>query len=664
MDYDDLDIQEAQTRVNQYLQELPDEPSPDQVYINCQLRPRGGPCTVLCIECLRFTWQQYHLCLRNLPSVQRRGSCSRCVPIRGFERTQSPVDPAWEEGRRDAIFILTSFYRPMPRCYVCSKFLEEGHECSDCDYDRELYTNNTRLQGETAIFDGADNPELTHAADRDEVWKPKPSTLGKLENRSLVAARISMKWFLEQLRLEREWAKLYPLALSPIAQSGINFIMKWPPFPVESGNMKTLINTNKFLNGIIRGQERRRKKQLLLCNPWPNPDNMPNLDLPQSTQLNPNLPSVFECPKENLREIFRSFYNQVFYIRAADIYAVKGRSHYGNIVYTLRMNPGNARLTSQVGCEVVFPETSPTTQSVFRVQVYEISHEAPNAVRNFGSLENRNMGQTPVPFLNPAELAARYVQNHPYWQQQSNSGSVRAPWQLVDFGTSNASEDPPREQLKMLAQVEFLRNGNEPQSPAAYNIVKGGNLQWGFQPTYLLISDPPQLLLHTHISPEPSFAPNFGNRLQASRTEPPGLTFWRMLQEAGGRQMDQQAQTVESRNTLTQFSQYSSGTTIITNPINLLPNIWQKTGQVSGNMGLSISLFTKFEADLSQSPRFQQEPSQKYRGSTETPGNSFTISKSEVATSATHYSYTDIVCLLRLFIPIRPISLYETHVYR
>lgn len=57
----------------------------------------------------------------------------------------------------------------MSRCYVCGKFLEEGHECSDCDYDQELYTNNTRLQGETAIFAGADNPELTHAADRDEV---------------------------------------------------------------------------------------------------------------------------------------------------------------------------------------------------------------------------------------------------------------------------------------------------------------------------------------------------------------------------------------------------------------------------------------------------------------------------------------------------------------
>lgn len=151
------------------------------------------------------------------------------------------------------------------------------------------------------------------------------------------------------------------------------------------------------------------------------------------------------------------------------------------------------------------------------------------------------MGQTPVPFLNPAELADRYVQNHPYWRQQANSGSVRALWQLVDFGTSNASEDPPGEQLKMLAQVEFLRNGNEPESPAAYNTAKGGNLQWVSQPTYLLISQPPQLLLHTHISPEPSFAPNLGNRLQASRTEPPGLTFWRMLQEARGRQMDQQA---------------------------------------------------------------------------------------------------------------------------
>jgi hypothetical protein len=185
--------------------------------------------------------------------------------------------------------------------------------------------------------------------------------------------------------------------------------MKWSLFPIESGNMKPILIINKFLNGMIRGQEWHRNKQLLLCNPWPTPDNMPNLDLPQSTQLNSGPLSVFECPKENLREIFRSFYNQVFYIRAADIYAVKGRSHYGNLVYNRGMNPSNARLTSQVGCQVFSPETPSTSQSVCQLQVYEISPEALNTVSHIGCLENRNMGQTPVPFLNPAELADRYV---------------------------------------------------------------------------------------------------------------------------------------------------------------------------------------------------------------------------------------------------------------
>jgi hypothetical protein len=211
-----------------------------------------------------------------------------------------------------------------------------------------------------------------------------------------------MEWFLELLRLEREWAKLYPFTLSPIAQSGITFITKWSLFPVEWGNMKTLIITNKFLNGTIRGQERYRSKQLLLYNPWPNPDNMPNLDLPQSMQLNPDLPSVFEYPKENLREIFRSFYNQVFYLRAADIYAVKGRSHYENLVYARGMNPGNARLTSQVGCKVVFPETSPTYQSVCRLQVYEMSREAPNTRKPYRLFREQKHGEDSGAIFEPS----------------------------------------------------------------------------------------------------------------------------------------------------------------------------------------------------------------------------------------------------------------------
>jgi radical SAM superfamily enzyme len=78
-----------------------------------------------------------------------------------------------------------------------------------------------------------------------------------------------------------------------------------------------------------------------------------------------------------------------------------------------------------------------------------------------------------------------------------------------------------------------------------------------------------------------------------------------MLQEAKERQMDQQAQTVEPRNTLKQFAQYSAGTTTMTSPINFLSNTQQQTEHVSGIMGLSISLFTQLAVDLSQSPCFQ-----------------------------------------------------------
>jgi hypothetical protein len=173
-----------------------------------------------------------------------------------------------------------------------------------------------------------------------------------------------------------------------------------------------------------------------------------------------------------------------------------------------------------------------------------------------------------------------------------------------DFGTRNALEDPPGEQLTMLAQVQFLRNGDKPESPRTYNSVKGGNLQWVTQPTYLLMSHPSQLLPHTHLSPEPSFTPNFGDMLQATRTEPPGLNFWRMLQEAREQQRNQQAQTMEARNTVTQFAQYSTGTTIVTNSINFLPNTEQQTEQVSGIMGLSISLFKQFGVVISLSPCF------------------------------------------------------------
>jgi hypothetical protein len=184
--------------------------------------------------------------------------------------------------------------------------------------------------------------------------------------------------------------------------------MKWSLFPIESGNMKTIFITNKFLNGMIRGQEWHRNKQLLLCNPWPTPDNMPNLDLPQSTQLNSGPPSVFECPKENLREIFRSFYNQVFYICAADICCERSQSLWESCLYPWHESRQRQTNVSS-GMSSFSPETSSTSQSVCQLQVYEISPEALNTVSHIGCLENRNMGQTPVPFLNPAELADRYV---------------------------------------------------------------------------------------------------------------------------------------------------------------------------------------------------------------------------------------------------------------
>jgi hypothetical protein len=77
-----------------------------------------------------------------------------------------------------------------------------------------------------------------------------------------------------------------------------------------------------------------------------------------------------------------------------------------------------------------------------------------------------------------------------------------------------------------------------------------------------------------------------------------------MLQEAREQQRNQQAQTMEARNTVTQFAQYSTGTTIVTNSINFLPNTEQQTEQVSGIMGLSISLFKQFGVVISLSPCF------------------------------------------------------------
>ncbi|KAF4447092.1 hypothetical protein F53441_9323 [Fusarium austroafricanum] len=155
----DLD---AQTLVNEYVAIGEHAGIPDvHVCIVC-IRKTRERAEFYCEECLELSsgWNSCNLCLRSLPSVGSKGFCHRCVPT-------SVLDTDCIQAKNDAIFVLASFYRPMPSCADCGKFLDGGFWCKDCDErgsdldDEEADELNT-LQGEEAIMSGLYPWPTTH----------------------------------------------------------------------------------------------------------------------------------------------------------------------------------------------------------------------------------------------------------------------------------------------------------------------------------------------------------------------------------------------------------------------------------------------------------------------------------------------------------------------
>lgn len=178
----------------------------------------------------------------------------------------SPLPESWELAKRDAMFILASFYRPMPACLFCRKFSDGGIGCGEHgDFDAEDRQDVISIDSTDAIMVGEYPQSSTHSFD----WEPRQGVVSDMELPSLRDAGLTMDWFTEQLRIEQGWAKLYPHALSSIAESGIMFIMMTSA-PADSWDkIKSLILVNKFLNGLVEGTHTEAKETRLVCGPWP-----------------------------------------------------------------------------------------------------------------------------------------------------------------------------------------------------------------------------------------------------------------------------------------------------------------------------------------------------------------------------------------------------------
>ncbi|KAF4447093.1 hypothetical protein F53441_9324 [Fusarium austroafricanum] len=342
-----------------------------------------------------------------------------------------------------------------------------------------------------------------------------------------------MDWFVEQLQLEQEWAKLYPHTLSPIAQSGIVFLMSKLAPSEAWDKMKTLILANKFLNGLIQGHRVEGNKQWLICNPWGNPSNMPNID-----PSGPHYPSPLECPKANLREIFTEFYNMVLCARAADVHAIKGRSPARNRGYAKHIYPGESKLPPLMGCHLWFSQDAGVPCELV---VYQRADKNSDVLKPVTSLKHAQMGSKPAPFVNPAVLSSEYEENHPYWGQLG-SQEKREPWELLESIGRFSVEDPPSQQMKMLAQMHYCIDKRYPSYPDQVSALRKNDRNWQTRPQYPLLRHPREILVNTNIgpnryevplnayigSPGAMRSPNFGFTFQPARTEVPGQAFQRV----------------------------------------------------------------------------------------------------------------------------------------
>ncbi|KAF9773854.1 hypothetical protein IL306_008224 [Fusarium sp. DS 682] len=414
----------------------------------------------------------------------------------------------------------------MPVCVFCYKFLDAGLDCGEHgDIDYEDHYEALCVDFGDAIMVGNYPKPSTHSYG----WELRDGVLGGIELPSLRDAGVTMDWFTEQLRIEQEWAKLYPHTLSPIAQSGIMFIMSTSAPLAAWDKIKCLILVNKYLNGLVEGQTTEGNETRLICSPWPKPDLMPNIDLDGTDR-----PSPLKCPKANLQEIFLDFFDHIFWTRASDVYSFKGQSRANSYYHVRQMYPSKAQFSAVLGCHL-FASQPGIGNSPSEIILYKPANDGSERLKPEISLKNAQMGSNPAPFINPAVLSWEYERDHPYWSRWPQ----RKPWELKERHSYYSTDDPAMEQMVMLAQIEYLIDNRRPYRVGKVSDAFRYDLGWQTQPQYPLLCHPRTVLVHTNngLGPKdkplnavigPSGiprAPNFGNKLQPARTEVPGQTF-------------------------------------------------------------------------------------------------------------------------------------------
>ncbi|PCD29160.1 hypothetical protein AU210_011701 [Fusarium oxysporum f. sp. radicis-cucumerinum] len=413
----------------------------------------------------------------------------------------------------------------MPACLFCRKFSDGGIDCGEHgDFDAEDRQDVISIDSTDAIMVGEYPQSSTHSFD----WEPRQGVVSDMELPSLRDAGVTMNWFTEQLRIEQGWAKLYPHALSSIAESGIMFIMMTSA-PADSWDkIKSLILVNKFLNGLVEGTHTEANETRLVCGPWPQPEFMPNIDSRGSLQ-----PSPLEYPKANLQEIFATFFDHILWAKATDVHSFKNKSLRSTYDHIQRVYRGRALLSGTLGCHLVAPDARLDISPELLLHVP--ANDGADRLKPVMSLKNTQMGSTPAPFINPALLSDEYERGHPYWSHHRQ----RKPWELPERYSHHSVDDPAMSHMIMLGQIEYYMDRSRPCWSNEISDARKNDMEWRTQPLHPHLRHPPSILMHTNDGPGsrdtplnviigPSGvprAPNFGNRLQPARTEIPGEKF-------------------------------------------------------------------------------------------------------------------------------------------
>ncbi|KAH7158727.1 hypothetical protein DER46DRAFT_627200 [Fusarium sp. MPI-SDFR-AT-0072] len=366
---------------------------------------------------------------------------------------------------------------PMPD----EHFSDGGIDCGEhSDFDEEDREGAISIDHTEAIMVGKYRQPSTHSF----AWEPRQGVVGGMELPSLRDAGVTMDWFTEQLMIEQEWAKLYPHALSPIAESGIMFIMMTSA-PADSWDkIKSLILANKFLNGLVEGTDTEANETRLVCGPWPQPEFMPNIDPRESLK-----PPPLECPKANLQEIFATLFDHFLWTRATDVHSFKNKSLRSTYDHVQHVYRGKALLSGTLGCHLVAPDARLNISP--ELLVYGPANDGTDGLKPAICLKNTRAAHQPHTSTQLCSLTKYYMdRNKPCWSDEISD-------------------------------------------------ARKNDVEWRTQPLHPLLRHPATILMHTNDGPGPRNtplnaiigpsgvprAPNFGNRLQPARTEIPGEAF-------------------------------------------------------------------------------------------------------------------------------------------